>query len=148
MLFPILFIWIQLLLQKDDLFLGALFTLLFKPVLVHFCGFSINLLFPLPWTFTIKTGHGILEVLGWGAGGGCVFNFKSVLHIKFLNLCVYIWTWNSISAMIFCWDYMKLSLCLFPQQFFHLEGVICICSSQMSYFILDVLTYILLDYGI
>lgn len=40
MLFPILLIWIQLLLQKDDLFLGVLFILLFKQVVVHFCGFS------------------------------------------------------------------------------------------------------------
>lgn len=73
MLFPIPLIWIQLLLQKDDLFLGALFTLLFQPVLVHFCGFLQSPI-PLPsWTFTIKTGHSILEVLGCGVLGGLGF---------------------------------------------------------------------------
>lgn len=46
MLFPILFIWIQILLQKDYLFLRVLFALLFKQVIVHFCGFSSMSYFP------------------------------------------------------------------------------------------------------
>lgn len=81
MLFPLLLIWIQLL-QKDDLFLGVLFTLLFKQVVVHFSGFSSP-----PFShFTIETGHSSREILDCEV---LSFNFKTMFHIKFLTFFVH-----------------------------------------------------------
>lgn len=71
MLFPILIIWIQLLPQKEDLFLGALFIiLLFKPVLVHFVDFLQSLISPLFTDFNHQNWTQYSRNLGlWGLGG-------------------------------------------------------------------------------
>lgn len=141
MLFPILLIWIQFLLQKNDLFLWVSFTLLFKQVVVHFCGFSSMSYFPPFSQFTIETGHSILEILNCEA---LYFNFKSVFHTKFSTfLCTY-------EIALKKWYFVKITwtfVCFQGRVFSVLKVKICICSSQMFYFMLDILTYILLDCG-